>query len=199
MSKELTRVRELIKEVQELPKNLTQENEFENYTSGDEQTQSEISAILSKRHEDKNKILRNIFAFFKANTNDDDFYLNNFLKINFRPKEGVYNLFHIRNDEAWRNDRNSLILLLETYETELKEKYRTTRENRPFLDKDLFSSGLFWTLIALVGGVGYFLGDYKSNLDIKKLEDKIYTQEIEYKNLEKKFMIIEIQKYHQNR
>lgn len=187
MSKELTRVRELIKEVQELPKNLTQENEFENYTNGDEQTQSEISGILSKRHENKNKILRNIFAFFKANTNNDSFYLDNFLKITFRPKEGIYNLFHIRNDEAWKNDRNSLILLLETYETELKEKYRTTNENRPFLDKDLFSSGLFWTLIALIGGFAYFLGDYKSNLDIKKLEEKIHTQEIEYKSLEKRF------------
>ncbi|AZI32766.1 hypothetical protein [Kaistella carnis] len=163
----LSRLQELKNGVEKLPNILLSESDFNNYYGGKtEEERAIIDNKLAKIHEEKNKLMRQIIGFFNANLDENSNYYTSLSRITFRPKEGIYNVGHYKNDEAWRNDKNNLLNLLDILESEIKETMKKTPET----SENIFKSPLFWTILPIAVGLSYFLGTYKAEFDKSELE-----------------------------
>lgn len=169
--KTLNRVLELKKEAEMLPKELLTEVNYEIYTGTQvDEDRAEVYNDLAKIKENKDKLIRKILGFFSANFSDDSVYYTQLSQITFRPKEGVFNTIHFKNNEAWRIDRDKLLKLLEILENEISEKMNAPQQN---LDKSIFSSSLFWTILPIVAGLSFFIGTYKAEYDKSEIEKEL--------------------------
>lgn len=179
--KTLNRIKEFKQEVENLPNEIYTQEEFSNYNNEtSEEEKSKIINFQQQRLEEKEKLKRKLLGFFAANLEDDSNYYSLLGKITFRPKEGLWNSFHYRNNEAWEEDKKKLLILLELMENEFTEKFILPKSKpaTSFQDKDIFSSGLFWTILTILCGVSYFLGSYKAEYDKTKIENELIQQKI---------------------
>lgn len=164
--KQISRLNELILEVKSLPNNIYTETEFDNYSaSSNEEERGLITKLQSDRIEEKNKVYRKILAFFNANIPEKEEYFTQLSSITFRPKEGLFNSFHFKNDEAWKSDRTKLINLLELLKSELEESKYASKKS-----ESIFSSRLFWSIVSIIGTTSFFLGSYITKIENKKNE-----------------------------
>lgn len=177
--KTLNRIKEFKQEVENLPNEIYTNEEFSNYnneTSKDEK--DKIVDIQFNRLEETQKLKRKLLGFFAAHLEDNSNYYSLLGKITFRPKEGIWNSFHYRNNEAWLEDKKKLLILLELIENEFTEKMALPKSNTPspFQEKDIFSSALFWTILTISCGLAYFFGLYKAEYDKTKIENELNYQ-----------------------
>lgn len=177
--KALNRIKEFKQEVENLPDEIYTIEEFSNYNN--ETSKEEKDKIVEhqfKRLEDTQKIKRKLLGFFAAHLEDNSNYYSLLGKINFRPKEGIWNSFHYRNNEAWLEDKKKFLILLELIENEFTEKLTIPKSNLPnaFQEKDIFSSTLFWTILTITCGLAYFFGLYKAEFDKTKIENELNQQ-----------------------
>jgi len=176
----LDRLIELKKEVENLPKELLSEKNFEDFTSADsEEDKAHVYNEISRIKEQKNKIFGKILGFFSTHLDDNSIYYKQLNKLTFSPKEGIFNTTHYKNNEAWLNDREELINLLEILENELNEKMNLPKEKKD----SIFLSGLFWTILPLAVALAYFLGSYKAEYDKSDLENKLKENTIQTNKL----------------
>lgn len=176
----ISRLDKLILEAKQLPEDLYTESEFENYSSAStEEERGQMTKLQYDRNEKKNELIRKILPFFNAHIPDKKKkYFNQLSSLTFRPKEGIYNSFHYRDNEAWRSDRKSLINLLEILKTEFEESKYSVKTK-----ESIFSSRLFWVIVSTVGALAYFLGTYITEIKSKELENKIIQVEKQNENL----------------
>jgi hypothetical protein len=184
----LNRILELRKEAEMIPEELLSERNYEIYvgTKVDEE-RAEVYNELSQIRENKDKLIRKILGFFSANFDDDSVYYTQLSKITFRPKEGIFNTIHYKNNEAWRIDRDKLLNLLEILENEIRETMNLPKNQS---DKSIFSSGLFWTILPLAIALSYFVGTYKAEYDKSEIEKELKEAKLEIINLNNKNILL---------
>jgi hypothetical protein len=185
----LNRIKEFKTDVKNLPDEIYSHQEFlDHFKETSDERKSKIINLQHERLEQKEKLKRKLLGFFAANLDDDSNYYSLLGKITFRPKEGVYNSFHIRNNEAWLEDKKKLLILLELMENEFTEKLAATKTKPSisFQEKDMFSSGLFWTITTVLCGLAYFLGLYKAEFDKSRIENELNQQKVINTNQAKK-------------
>lgn len=177
--KTLNRIKDFKHEVENLPNEIYTNEEFSNYNNEtSKEEKDKIVDIQFKRLEETQKIKRKLLGFFAAHLEDNSNYYSLLGKINFRPKEGIWNSFHYRNNEAWLEDKKKFLILLELIENEFTEKLALPKSNTlsPFQEKDIFSSALFWTILTISCGLAYFFGLYKAEYDKTKIENELNQQ-----------------------
>jgi hypothetical protein len=177
--KTLNRIKEFKQEVENLPDEIYTNEEFSNYNNEtSKEGKDKIVELQFKRLEDTQKIKRKLLGFFGAHLDDNSNYYSLLGKITFRPKEGIWNSFHYRNNEAWLEDKKKFLILLELIENEFTEKLAMPKLNLPtaFQEKDIFSSALFWTILTISCGLAYFFGLYKAEFDKTKIENELNQQ-----------------------
>jgi hypothetical protein len=174
----ISRLNELISEVKSLPTDIYTKSEFDEYSNSSDEEKGTVTKLQWDRIEAKNKIYRKILAFFNAHIPEKEEYFSQLSSITFRPKEGIYNSFHYRNNEEWKSDRKKLINLLELLKSELEESKYAQKKS-----ESIFNSRLFWAIISIVGTTTYFLGTYITTLDYKGMETVLDNIVIEKNNL----------------
>ena len=177
--KTLNRIKEFKHEVENFPNEIYTNEEFSNYNNEiSKDKKDKIVEIQFNRLEETQKLKRKILGFFAAHLEDNSNYYSLLGKITFRPKEGIWNSFHYRNNEAWLEDKKKLLILLELIENEFTEKMALPKSNRKssFQEKDIFSAALFWTILTIPCGLAYFFGIYKAEYDKTKIENELNYQ-----------------------
>jgi len=177
--KSLNRIKEFKQEIENLSNEIYTNEEFSNYNNEtSKEEKDKIVDIQFKRLEETQKIKRKLLGFFAAHLDDDSNYYTLLGKITFRPKEGIWNSFHYRNNEAWLEDKKKFLILLELIENEFTEKLELPKSkiSNAFQEKDIFSSALFWTILTISCGLAYFLGLYKAEFDKTKIENELNQQ-----------------------
>ncbi|KFC17827.1 hypothetical protein [Epilithonimonas lactis] len=189
MNKEsLRRLLELRKEAESLPTELLSERNYEIYTGTEaDEDRAEVYNELSAIRENKDKIIRKIIGFLNANVDEESVYHTQLSKITFRPKEGIFNIIHYKNNEAWRFDRTKLLNLLEILENEIREKMNLPKN---YSESSIFSSGLFWTILPLFIGLSYFFGIYKAEFDKSETQKELNKAKFEIQNLKNKNILL---------
>jgi hypothetical protein len=187
--KALKRITEFKQEIEKLPDEIYTQEEFSNYNNEtSEEEKKKIVKIQFDRLDEKEKIKRKLLGFFAAYLDDNSNYYSLLENITFRPKEGIWNSFHYRNNEAWKEDKKKLLILLELIENEFTEKLaqQKSKPKTAFQERDIFSSGIFWTILTVFCGVAYFLGLYKAEYDKTTIEKDLKEQKIINVNQAKK-------------
>ncbi|WP_166926282.1 hypothetical protein [Flavobacterium poyangense] len=177
--KTLNRIKDFRHEVEDLPNEIYTNEEFTSYNNEtSKEEKDKIVDLQFKRLEETQKIKRKLLGFFAVHLEDNSNYYSLLGKINFRPKEGLWNSFHYRNNEAWLEDKNKFLILLELIENEFTEKLALPKSHtpNPFQEKDIFSSALFWTILTISCGLSYFFGLYKAEYDKTKIENELNQQ-----------------------
>ncbi|MGY3053773.1 hypothetical protein ACVWYG_001974 [Pedobacter sp. UYEF25] len=173
--KALNRLIKLKEEAESLPKELVTEKNFDSIIdSNSEEDKQHTYNEISNIREQKNKLIRKLIGFFNAHLEDDSIYYNHLNKLTFFPKEGIFNTIHYKNNEAWVQDRKGLINLIEILENELTEKM-----NLPKDKKDIFSSGLFWTILTIAVTFAYSAGIYKAEFDKSNSEKELEQTQLD--------------------
>lgn len=179
----LDRLIELKKEVESLPEQLLTEKIFDDFTSTNvEEDKAHVYNEISRIKEHKNKLFRKIIGFFNTHLENDSIYYKHLNELTFSPKEGIFNLIHYKNNEAWLNDKKGLINLLEILENELTEKMNLPKEQKD----SIFTSGLFWTILTIAVTIAYFAGSYKAEFDKSDSEKELKQTKIELNSLKLK-------------
>lgn len=195
--KTLNRIKEFKNEVENLPNEIYTNEEFSIYNNETSIVEKDkIVDIQSNRLNETQKLKSKILGFFAANLEDNSNYYTLLGKITFRPKEGKWNSFNIRNNEAWLDDKKKLLKLLELIENEFTEKINLPKSSSPssFQEKEIFSSTLFWTILTISCSLAFFFGTYKAEYDKTKIEIDLKYQKRINTNQAK-----EIKKLKQNR
>ncbi len=175
----LNKINEFKQEIENLPDEIYTEQEFSNYNSEtSKERKDKIVDVQFKRLEEAQKIKRKLLSFFALHLDDDSNYYTLLGKITFRPKEGIWNSFHYKNNEAWLEDKKKILILLELIENEFTYKLKLPKSKKvnAFQEKDIFSSALFWTILTISCGFAYFLGLYKAEFDKTKIENELNQQ-----------------------
>ena len=179
--KALNRIKEFKQEVEKLPNEIYTQEEFSYYGSEiSKEEKNKIVHLQFERLEETEKIKRKLMGFFAAHLDDDSNYYSLLTKVSFRPKEGIWNSFHYKNNEAWLEGRRKFIILLELIENEFTEKLALpkSKSQNAFPKRDIFSSGLFWTILTVFCSVAYFLGLYKAEFDKTAIQNELKKQKI---------------------
>jgi len=181
--KTIQKLKDLKQQVIQLPDYYYSEQDFQEYNNNNEkESRDAIIKRIEYRVDEKNTLYRKILGFFRANLDKDENeeYFDSLGNITFRPKNGLaFNTFYYQNNEVWKSDKTRLKNLLELLEIELKEKMenkKSTEKIKSDTETNIFSSGLFWTILIAFTGTGYFLGTYKAEYDKSELEKELKIQ-----------------------
>ncbi|GAA0882862.1 hypothetical protein HS960_09795 [Sphingobacterium paramultivorum] len=177
----INRIIELRSEIEELPSVLLSEENLNAYlSSNSDEDRNKVEAEIRKITDRKDKVIRKIVGFFSAQLEDDSTYYTQLANIKFTPKEGIYNTIHYRNNQAWSSGREQLLNLFEILENEMRERINQPKSDRK---QNIFSSGLFWTVLPIVAGFSYFLGTYKAEFDKTEIQKELSASNKENKDL----------------
>lgn len=177
----INRIIELRSEIEELPSVLLSEENLNAYLSANSDVdRNKVEAEIRKITDRKDKVIRKIVGFFSAQLEDDSTYYTQLANIKFTPKEGLYNTIHYRNNQAWSSGREQLLNLFEILENEMRERINQPKSDRK---QNIFSSGLFWTVLPIVAGFSYFLGTYKAEFDKTEIQKELSASNKENKDL----------------
>ncbi|GAB5525406.1 MAG: hypothetical protein Roseis2KO_32780 [Roseivirga sp.] len=193
--KVIARLEKLIDQVKALPNWYYSEDDYQLYNSDIENGKERAMESIERRVENKNELYRTILAFFNAHLdNDSDYYL--YLgNITFEPKNFITNTFNITNNEHWIEGKRKLSRLLDLLHKEWVEQAEVnddsdeekskTKVKRQFLEKDIFSAPLFWTILTVMTGVSFFLGSYKTEYQKNIALEDLRNQKLENESLRK--------------
>lgn len=155
---EIDKIRSFKIEVENLPDELLSPEDISTFMRAE--SENEKQTIYSKEQtlfENVKDLKIRLIAYLSAVTGEDSTYIDFLGNITFRPKEGIYNTIHYRNNEAWLEDKTKLLDLLKMAENEFIEKVRITQLNSNTSRFGFFKSKeakgiMFAALLTLISG-----------------------------------------------